>query len=787
MMEFNHGARTKNGFWSRSTKLTGSMLGMGLGGFGLGLMLGMPPVSVAYAQEQAIVQKTYEIPAGPLGQSLNTFASEARITLSFSPDLVSGKMAPALSGDYSTVAGLQTLLLGSGLRVVDEGGAYKITKSEQSAVVLAPINVYGRQKNDSAKDIPQRVQVVDHQAVELTQANQIGEVMRLIPNASRSGSSQDMFADNYRIRGYDAAQSTNGLGFTRTDHPTDLANVERIEVLYGPASVLYSQMEPGGTINVVTKQPLPYFHSEGKVQAGSYDSYRGEFDVTGPVNDRLRVRMNAAYEDKGSALDNWGYSHKFFAPNVTVDLTDDTNLTIEGSYSENGWTAINAGTPFAGAVTDNPNGKYAKSFNVASGDSFTDRDSYNVNTRLTHALTDSLDARFSYSFTRNASDFMEYYSTGLAADNRTVNRRVFIGENTRRDDHEVILDLTGEVETGAFEHKFITGLNYRYSDDDRPTKIFNVGSIDLYNPQYTNATLLAGNQVRDRTTLQEDTVMAAFLQDRVTWNDDWHFLAGVRFINSEQSQTTINNSTSVRTVDQVDQSDLITQFGIIHDLTKNVSVYASRSESFVPQQGTTSGKRPLEAEQGTQYEIGTKFDFGGLQASVTGFVLTKDNIAIEDPADDDFEVAEGQSRSKGIELSLSGNVLPQLYLAANYGFTKTSIRKTDDQSLVGNSFANVPKHTASLQGRYDFSNVPGLSIGSTVAYVGDRYAEDANTTKLPSHVRADLGAFYTIDDNLKMDFLVSNLFDEEIYSPGSISGVVREEGRVFTASLTYTY
>ena len=360
----------------------------------------------------------------------------------------------------------------------------------------------------------------------------------------------------------------------------------------------------------------------------------------GPVNDHVRLRFNAAYEDNGAALDNWGYNHKFFAPNVTIDLTDDTNLTIEGGYSENAWTAINTGTPFEGSVLSNPLGQYNKNFNIASSDSYTDRDSYNINTRLTHSLTEGLDARLSYTYTRNEADSMEYYSTGVGGNNRTVGRRVFIVDDSYKNDHEVIADLSGEATTGSLKHKFIAGLNYREFESNRPTKIYTVDSIDLYNPTYTKASLLAANQVRDRTTLQEDTMLAAFLQDRVTW-DNWHFLAGLRFIDSDQTQITINNTTSTRSVDELSQSDWTTQFGLIYDVTKNASLYASRSESFVPQQGTTSGAKPLEAEEGTQYEIGTKLEFGELQAQFAAFHLTKDNIAIEDPANTNFEVAEG--------------------------------------------------------------------------------------------------------------------------------------------------
>ncbi|WP_420548052.1 TonB-dependent siderophore receptor [Curvivirga sp.] len=778
--------KMKYGFIGRTNKAASTILSASV--LSLSVLMTVAPGSIASAQEQSTTQQAYNIPAGPLGQSLNKFASIAKITLSFTPDQVSNQTAPVLSGNYDIASGLQALLINTNLSAVYQNGAYQLeTKTVAEDVSLAPINVYGRQQNDSVKEIPQSVYVISEESIEMTQSNTVGEVLRLIPNASRNGSSQDMFADNYRIRGYEAEQSTNGLGFTRTDHPTDLANVERVEVLTGPASVLYGQMEPGGTVNVVTKQPLHYFYSDAEVELGSYGSYRTTADITGPISEQVRFRFNAAVEEQGADIDNWDYSHRFFAPNVTVDLTDDTNLTVEGSYSTNGWTAINGGTPFEGAVLDNPNGDYDKSFNVASADSFTDRDSYSMNTRLTHAITDGLDIRFSHSYLKNEADWMEYFSTGLStSDYRTVGRRIFVGEDTYNKDHDVILDLTGEAVTGSLKHKLTTGVSYRHSDVNRPTKAYNASSIDLYNPEYTETDLSSAVLLRDRVTLQEDKILSAFIQDRVTWND-FHFLAGARFIDSNQTQTTIDHLASTTTTDEVDQRDVTTQFGLVYDVTKNVSVYTSRSESFVPQQGTTAGQSPLEAEEGTQYEIGTKVNFGGIQASLAGFILNKENIAIDDPNDSNFSVAAGESRSKGIEFALSGYVMDDLFISTNYGYTRSEITKSDTVSLEGNSFAHVPTHTASIQGLYDINYVPGLRLGSTVTYTGTRFAEDANTNKLPNHYRVDVGSYYSLDDNLQLDFVIDNIFDEAIYAPAAYSGVVREAGRTYKVKLEYTF
>ena len=174
MKNIRYGSHTyENRFLRRSHKLVSTILGAGV--LSLGLVFTVAPNNIAHAQDQSVQQKNCDIPAGPLGKSLNTFASQARITLSFTPSQVSEKTAPALSGSYSTEAGLQTLLANSGLNVVREGGAYKIQKApEEQTFLLDPISVYGRQKNDSVKDIPQSVHVIGDEPIELTQANTVG-------------------------------------------------------------------------------------------------------------------------------------------------------------------------------------------------------------------------------------------------------------------------------------------------------------------------------------------------------------------------------------------------------------------------------------------------------------------------------------------------------------------------------------------------------------------------------------------------------------------------------------
>ena len=751
----------------------------------LGLLTPLSLIQPALAQTQA--PQTINLPAQPLDQAVIDLARRTGLAIGGDASLLNGKQAPALSGDYTPEQALRALLAGSGVTAVRVDSGYRLEAApETDGNTLEAVSVYGRQKNDTVEAIPQSVSVYNRENFALAQADTVGDVVRLTPSANRAGSGRDMFADDFLIRGFNAEESVNGLGFRQTDHPTDLANVERLEILKGPASVLYGQMEPGGTINVVTKQPLDYYQAEMGAEYGSYDYHRTTLDVTGPLNDRVRARLNLAHQDSNASMDYWGYERLFVAPNVTVDLTDTTNLTVEGSYSANEWTALPGGAPAEGAIEPNPNGHYSDDFNTAWKDATPERDSLYLNTRLVQAITDTIDARLSYAYTRNDQTFQEYAPFGLGADFRTLDRIIFASDDAQQTDHEVILDLSGEATLAGMAHRFIAGVNYRESDSTRPTQVFLVDPIDLYEPVYGPMDL--STKARDRGFTQTDRILAGFVQDRISFTDKWTLLAGLRYTDAEQSQKTtdfMNNNAVTRA--ELGETAWTTQLGLVYDLTDSTSLYASRNEAFVPQQGTTSGRQPLDAEESVQYEAGVRVTADRLNINAAGFIIEKDNMAISDPLNAGFEVAQGRARSQGAELTVDGYATSNLYLSAGYGYTDTEVLRTDDQTLEGNRFVNVPLHTAALQSRYYLNAVTGLSLGGTVAYVDERPANADNSVTLPAYTRVDLGAYYAVTDALQLDLLLNNVTDEEIFSPGSFDGVIREEGRTYLARVKYLF
>jgi iron complex outermembrane receptor protein len=760
-----------------------------------------------------------------LTQALKDYALTFDRTIIFTESLVAGMKASSLKGNYTADAALAQLLKGTGLvaernsvgavviRKEGEGkptaeavamgpAAFRLAQAESSTAAqaggsssetvgtgperreaesdLEEINVFGRRPDDTVRDIPQSITVFNQEVIELSPAISVGDMIRFIPTASRDGSTLNAFGDSYIIRGFYADQTVNGLGFNRVAHARDIANVERIEVLKGPASVLFGQMEPGAVINVVTKQPLETFFSEVGLEYGEFNDQRYTVDVTGPISERVRARLNVAYRDAESFVDFWDLEHLYIAPNVTVDLSDATTLTLEGAYSTNAWGSFHNGIPAEGLILPNPNGKYPRSFNPDEPDiGQTDRDSVDANLRLVHEISDTTRLRASYTYTRNEGDFTEMFVAGLQPDMRTIDRFYFFARGAYENDDNYLVDLVGELRTGSLVHKYLIGANHRVFDSSRPARFALSTPLDIFNPVYG----LAPNDVPQLNQFfQNFDSTGYFIQDRIAIGDRLHLLAGIRYTDSHQD-TLFINAAGDSFIDVLDEEKWTPQFGVLFDVTDRFSVYANRTQSFVPQFGTSSGGTPFAAQQGTQYELGTRFDIGdtGLQANAAAFVITNENLQTTDPNDPGFTVALGEVESRGFEMSVHGHVRPNWFLGAAYGYTKTEITKNFD-GLDGNEMRNAPNNTVSLQTRYDIGSGPlrGLGLGGTVESVDSRYADDANTFELPKHTRIDLAAFYPINERMQLDLLVNNVLDEDIYAEGfELYRVIPEPGRTY--------
>lgn len=633
---------------------------------------------------------------------------------------------------------------------------------------LDNVVVFGRLKGEAIREIPQSVDVLGADLLEATGAETVGEVLRMVPGASRDGSELDAFGDSYLMRGFSTTQTVNGVGTVFLNQPRDAVNVDHVEVLKGPASVLYGQAQPGAIINVVTKQPERAFSAQVGLQYGSYDSMRGTFDVTGPLGERLRGRITGSADRSDSFIDDWSRDHQFVSPVLAFDFSDRTSLTLETYYSRTHWSAFFNGIPAEGTVLANPNGPLPR------GTQYTDpafdgitRSANDFTARLEHAFSDALSWRLAASSFRSRNSGEELF--GLLgwedADQRLLMRALMDAESSQ-DSHAVTTDVRWTFTTGAMRHRLLAGADWRSSQLDLTREIGLIESLDLFAPVLRRDSkpevffaLDDLSDVTDRTS----EAYGVFLQDRVEVGERLDLVAGVRYSKFDE---TLHRSTRAGDVEDFRQapSKWTSQLGAVYDLSASTSIFANRTTSFLPTEGTLFTGEPLPPETGVQTEIGlrSKFADGRVSTTLAAYEITRGDVSVGDPAHPSYQISIGEQRVRGLEAT--ARWLPtdrsSLYLA--YAYTDSETTEDTNALLVGRRLRGVPRNTFAVDGAYDFDN--GVSVGTTVNYVGRRSADLSETFELPDYRRVDARLGYRVSPGLRFTAAVENLTDARIYS-----------------------
>ncbi|WP_282011692.1 TonB-dependent siderophore receptor [Nitrospina watsonii] len=749
----------------------------------------------------------FDIQAQDLNAALLEYADRTGIQIMYESSSVAGMRSSGVQGTYTPEEALKRILKGTGIKHKFVDNTRVTLVGAERVMELSPIDViaddyvglYMSERAISAtrtgvenKDIPQKIEVYNRNMLDDTRSNNVGEVLRFSPGAVSDGGSFGAFADNFNFRGFSAASNmmVNGLrGGTRMITARDTSNVERVEILKGPSSVMYGQMQPSAVVNVVTKQPLDFFHAEGGFQLGSFDSYRLTTDVGGPISDdkRIKYRLNVAYEDRESFIRFWDREHIFIAPVVTMDLNEDTKWTVEGTYSADDWSNFYNGQPASGLLTPNPNGKYDPSISIGEPNfGGTSRSNISVMSRLEHRFSDWLIGRFNFSWMQTKRNFEEVFPDGLQADGRTLNREFFVSPGDTSQDFFFLLDVNATFDTGSLAHEVVVGADFRNNHGDFHTNFAAMGTLDIFNPVYN---VSSKPSLVPRTFIQDIKTLGFFLQDRITVFENLKLLGGFRYAYSDLDSEFAAAGGPLVPFSRTDDA-FTTQFGAVYQPWETVSVFFNRTESFVPQDGSTAGGTPFAPESGEQYEGGFKVDFldGRANATLSYFHITQSNMATNDPNNPGFDIAVGESQSQGVELSVQAEPVPGWNLLTSYGFTETEVTK-DNSGLQGNTFRNVPSHTFALQSRYDFQTAPWdkFSVNGSVQHVSTRFANANNTFRLPGYVRVDVGGMYRPTDKLDVGFFVENLFDEQIFASGFRQNVFLQNPRTFQGVVRFRY
>ncbi|PNA05054.1 MULTISPECIES: TonB-dependent siderophore receptor [unclassified Pseudomonas] len=640
-------------------------------------------------------------------------------------------------------------------------------------------------KTDTAiRDIPQAISVVPASVLKDLGSTSVERALDFAGGVSKQNNFGGLTLYEYSVRGFTTSEFYQDGFSANRGYPStpDAANIERIEVLKGPAASLYGRGDPGGTVNIVTKKPQPEPFTTLQTSAGSWDRYRTALDVNTPLDDQGDVlsRINLAVEDNNSFRDHVDSKRVFVAPSFSWQLNPDTSLLVESEFVRH------SSTFDRGIVA--PNNKWSgvsrSTFLGEPNDGNIDNHNNRLQATLEHHLNDAWKLRL-------ASHYKEGKLWGFASENRplnadghTVNRR-YRERDTNWHDSITQLELRGLFDLGTWQHELLIGSEYEnFRKNERVTTIAGGPyAIDIYNPVYGQP---KPNGARSGTDFFEHVESHALnLQDQIVFSEKLRGMIGARFEHFEQTiDDHSRNTTSRQTHDALTQ-----RAGLLYQLTPDTGLFANASTSFKPNNGLDAAGKSFDPEEGVGYEIGIKNELFDerLSSTLAFFHIDKENVLALDPGTDTSR-AMGKARSRGFDLQVTGQVTDAVRVIGAFAWIDAEVTKGDAAIPAGSRILGVAKRSGSVLGVYEFQDgrLRGSDIGAAFTYVGDRSGESGSDFELPAYHTVDLLAHYKASDTVTLGLNLNNLFDEKYYERSYSNYWVNPgEPRNFTVSLTF--
>lgn len=637
--------------------------------------------------------------------------------------------------------------------------------------------------------VPQAIDTVKTANVLDYGSDSLGKALEGIPNVS---SGADTRFDSVRIRGFEASNDFYLDGIRDDSQYTrDLHNIERVEVLKGPAAVLYGRGSQGGIVNRVSKAPERGRRSSIQAQGGSEDLRSLYADLSADPSDNISLRLNMGNQDNNSFRDGIDGNRQLFAPSMSWQLSPDLDWLVQYEYSRYNRTP-DRGIPGV-------NGRPADvSRSTTYGDTqrdYIDDRAQSLRSRLNYQLNDTWQLRHTLGLFKLDSEFDNTYLTGYNASNNTVTRQRWQQDlNTRNLFNN--LEAEGDFATWGVEHKLLLGLEF--GNQRRDPTLYTaaaasaggrpVPGLDLNNPnralQHTGPMVLSSN---NHTVVDS---RGLYLQDQIRLNDQWQVLAGVRF-----DQFEVKTTNKIRNLsEQQDSNTTSPRLGVVYTPWRDHSFYASWSKTFSPVGGGLIGITPGAAgntndtspELTRQKELGVKSDWldERLTTTLAVYELELYNRRTRDPNNPEITLLSGLQRSRGIELTATGNVVGNWYVRGGVGLQDATIVK-DNNNLEGNRINDVAKRNASLF--VTWKPELGWYAETGLTLVGERYADNQNTTVMPGYGRWDaLVGLRTRDWDVRA--ALSNITDKTYYSSATSAAQIQiGDPRSLVVTGTYSF
>ncbi|QXU49908.1 TonB-dependent siderophore receptor [Chryseobacterium sp. D764] len=735
---------------------------------------------------------------------------------------------------------------------------YAQSRSEDSlSTVVQTVEIIGRKSKDYTsdysfaatkiamknKDLPLTLNTVTKELITDRQAFQLGDVMKNV-----NGVSPSSYYNQYNIRGISQNEEGQIINGMRTRQYYFLqpmtSNIERVEIFKGPASITMSSVDPGGTINMVTKKPLSTSRHEISSSGGSFDTYRVTTDLTGPLNKSktLLYRFNGAYQNAQSFRDHVKNSGVLISPSITFVPNEKTSVNVEMIFNDL-YGNLDRGQPIFGAVAGKTD-LYStpRSLNLGAPDDFFKTRELILMGSVAHHFNPFISFNASYMKQYWKENLQEHRTTNSFApdmDNKPVSSLAMMQfvqrkQNWATDNINAYFNF--KFKTGAVQHQALIGydsqiwekrkggqqnaargfllkngsvvasykpanaadyqtINYNGTLIPKP----NVTPFDL-NPGAENYQGTNFNTLNVITALPSalTTTHAAYIQHFFTWKK-FKILSGIR---QEWFQDTTNfkesNESSFR------NNKLLYRFGITYSLTDDINLYSTYLTGFQPQSNTVTLMPNTSSLTGSESaarfkpltsdlkELGIKAQlFGKISLNLAVYEINQRNILINanNPSEPDELVQRGADRSRGFEADFSGHILPQWHIYGGYSYIDAKILDDTNSDLVGKRKENTSKNSVNIWTRYNFSNIEFIKdfgIGAGMLYQSSKVPWFTRSFELPAYTTIDAALYYTPAKSVQLSFNLNNITNK-VYWIGAQNYLRLFPGTPRNYLLTATY
>lgn len=684
---------------------------------------------------------------------------------------------------------MQALSISLGALALSSLSAHAADTSEQTAIVVTATqpSTTGTKSGTPVVEVPQSLSIVGEEQIDAQGAQTVSQAIAYQAGVFNGSTAANGRYDRISLRGFDVTNTgvlVDGLRATTSQTYTKAEpyGLERIEILRGPSSVLYGQNAPGGMVNMISKRPKDKAFAEIEGQGGSFQRKQLQADLGTPIGDTLAFRLTALWRDAKTQIKAVPDDKIYVAPALSWHPASGTKLTLLTSYTHEKYGPPAFGIPLQGSIQANPNGKIAHNFYSDEIGLDNHRDQYAAGLLLDQDFGGGLKLTSALRFTD--TDFLTntVSARGAPLNGRTLSRAYYRfridGRVLATDNH-----LQRDWQAGDLKLRTMVGVDYRHTRESYALTVGSASSIDVFAPSYGQpygagqALFTSTLQSSDQTGLYgEQQVRAGHLILSGALRHDW---------SNTGTRNRIASSTSAQ-----DNQATTWRLGGVWRGPAGITPYVSYATSFNPILGNDVYGQAYKPSAGKQVEGGLRFEPPGWHTYLTlaAYRLAQTNVQTTDPNNSLNQIQTGEVRTKGVEAELAASPVKGLNLTGSVTLADIKVTQTTVAAQLGRRPTAQPNTTASLWADYTVpkGHFAGFGLGAGVRYVGDTWADAANTINVPSYVVTDAMARYEFG-RWRLSVNATNLFNKRYYVSCTTTGCGEGTDRTIIAGLRYRW